>query len=202
MLLRLLVLWTAAVAATAGGVPLHKCCPLGQYLQDDSVCKPDLYHEDWMPLLYGVGANGGIMSQSPEDVETTPAWRPVCPDGSLPVHLQSNPDNPMFVLLRRDDQLSLLMTHGQNERPFPPDDFCVDRHSALVCNAPSADGVRKCCGPEAVYSLEQVKIDFRFVNHCISLGKRRFGNLGVQIKIYICFRALFDVYWCFFFSNK
>jgi len=156
-MLRLLVLWTAVAlsSGTPAALKLHKCCPYGQYLQSDSVCKPDLYSEDWMPLIYSSGPNGGFKSKTPDNVDVTPAWRPVCPDGSLPVHLQS-PDNSVYVLLE-NEVLSLLMLHHQGEHPpiFAPEDFCVDRQAALVCNAPVMDGVRKCCGQDAAYSEEQ-----------------------------------------------
>jgi G protein-coupled receptor Mth (Methuselah protein) len=46
------------------------------------------------------------------------------------------------------------MLHHKDEEPpmFPPDDFCVDKHAALVCNAPIVEGIRKCCGQNAAYS--------------------------------------------------
>ncbi|XP_059489772.1 probable G-protein coupled receptor Mth-like 1 [Neocloeon triangulifer] len=155
----LLVLTALAVVVPPGrGLRLHKCCPAGQYLQDDSTCKPDLYQDDWIPQIFAVGPNGGFMNKSPDDVQVKPNRRPVCSDGVPPVQHTSSLDYPQFVLLENNEVLSLsLLNHESDEPPiFAPDDFCVDRQTALVCGAPArVDGVRKCCGKNAAYSEEE-----------------------------------------------
>ncbi|CAB3371785.1 Hypothetical predicted protein [Cloeon dipterum] len=149
LLLALLVAATTAAASRE----LHKCCPVGQMLQDNTSCKVDLESEDWTPLIYAVAPGGGGFQANPSiNLSVTPEWRPVCQDGSLPVMLKSGTVLPLFMLLEMNEQLILTLPHSADLPIFTPQTFCVDRLSALVCGAPRMEGIRNCCGKDAAYS--------------------------------------------------
>lgn len=154
--------WAAAVLLLAlawrdvFAVTLNKCCDIGLALQHpDASCKSDIYEEDWIPLIYASNPQGGFYHTAlPQNWTISAGTRPVCNNGHLPTLIRSPIESPVFILLD-NESLSLLMLHHSDETSpplFAPDAFCVDRQTALVCDAPSQEGIRKCCGPNAAYS--------------------------------------------------
>lgn len=166
LLSTIFVLFVCKIPATVNAVrapapiEVNKCCRIGEQLEKNQKCLVG-GTEQWWPLIYLILKQTYFVprGEAPRFLRVREQRQPACENPEIFINNMALFSNGSLFLLERNAFVE-------------PDNFCVDKDSALVC-FPRPQGVdslrapikltkvRKCCGYKLVYNTE--------ANTCVSV---------------------------------